>query len=263
MTAALVFLCVTGTALASGGARLALPDVCVEPGATTVSVPVMLTGADELRPSSLRTTVLFDPQSVLVENIEDDSHRSMSWTVDEESGRLDMVWNTAGRQPVPPLPAGTLALIDLRLVDADTQEPRLDVDAGETRCLDGNGRAANVEVTGPATLVQGSGGLWLDVWVDRGRTVIASSGPALRGRPWILRGRMSDLVHSGHEVLLGPLKALDAGSDGRLSVDADLPPAGDVFYYLAVRDDGTGRPVLGFDSACRPRRVMMARAARP
>lgn len=74
---------------------------------------------------------------------------------------------------------------------------------------------------------------------------------------------MDDLVRANHRVLLGSLKALEAGRDGRLSVDTEIPARGGVFYYLAVRDDGTGHPVLGFDSQCRPRMVMPARAATP
>lgn len=254
---------VVGVVQASGGARLILPDVCVQSGDRTVSLPVVLTGADELRPSSLRTTILFDPQVVAVEEIEDRTRLGVSWTVDQAAGRIDLVWHTQGRQPVPPLPAGVLARINLRLLDDAAVEPRLDVDAGQTRSLDGNGRIANVEVIGPATLVQGSGGLRIEMSVDRGRTIIASTGSSLRGRPWILRGRMDDLVRANHRVLLGSLKALEAGRDGRLSVDTEIPARGGVFYYLAVRDDGAGHPVLGFDSQCRPRMVMPARAATP
>ena len=252
-----------GVVEAAGGARLILPDVCVESGDRTAVIPLVLTGADELRPSSLRTTVLFDPQIVAVEGVEDPSHLGMNWTLDQATGRVDLVWHTQGRQPVPPLPAGVLARIKLRLLDPAAREPRLEVDAGQTRSLDGNGRIANVGVTGPATLVQGSGGLWVEMSVDRGRTIIASSGSSLRGRPWILRGRMGDLIRADHKVLLGSLEALEAGRDGRLSVDTEIPARGGVFYYLAVRDDGAGHPVLGFDSQCRPRLVLAARAATP
>ena len=261
--AAFTLLVLLGKVLAGDGSRLTLPDVCIQPGEWTVALPVVLSGADELRPSSLRTTVLFDPQAVLVENIQDATRREMSWTLDEEAGTLDLVWHTEGRQPVPPLPAGTLAQIKLRVVDANTREPRLDVDAGQTRSLDGNGRAASVEVAGPAALVQGSGGLWLEVSQERERTIIASSGPSLRGTPWILRGRMGELVRSDQQVLLGGLEAMESGRDGRLSADSALPARGDVFYYLAVRDDGAGQPVLGFDSECRPRTVRVARAETP
>ena len=69
----LVLFAASGVVLAAGGARLILPDVCVESGDRTAVIPLVLTGADELRPSSLRTTVLFDPQIVAVEEVEDPS----------------------------------------------------------------------------------------------------------------------------------------------------------------------------------------------
>jgi hypothetical protein len=257
----LVSLVMSGSALAAGGARLAVPDVCVLPDESGVSVPLVLSGAPELRPSSLRTTLLYDPTQVTPEVVHGAAGLHVRSTVDAEAGRVEVVWHMAGRQPVAPLPEGVLARVEFRLADDVLEEPRLDLDAGETRSLDGNGRPSHVAVSTPATLVLRGGGLWVDVIPGDSAALVASTGLATRGRPWILRGRSGEVAQAGHRFLLGTLEPLATTEDGRLAADLLIPETGEVFYYLAARDDGTGRPVLGFDSECLPRAVIPARTA--
>jgi hypothetical protein len=262
-TAVLVLLAMTGSVMAEDGSRLAVPDVCVLPVESGVRVPIVLTGAPELRPSSLRTTLLYDPAQVTPEVVQGAGSLQVSYTVDPEAGRVELVWHMAGRLPVAPLPVGVLAQVEFRLADELDSEPRLDLDAGETRSLDGNGRPSYVAVSSPATVVMGGGGLWVDVVPFEGATLVTGTGLSPRGRPWILRGRTDRVVHAGRRVLLGDLEPLATTEDGRLAADLQVPEAGGIFYYLAARDDGAGQPVLGFDSECRPRMVMPARAATP
>jgi hypothetical protein len=259
LIAVLVSLAMAGSVLAAGGARLTVPDVCVLPDEAGVSVPLVLSGAPELRPSSLRTTLRFDPSQVTPEVVQGLAGVHVMSTVDAEAGRVEVVWHMAGLQPVAPLPAGVLARVEFRLVDGVSSEPRLDLDAGETRSLDGNGRPSHVAVSSPATLVLGGGGLWVEVVPGEGMALVASTGLAIRGRPWILRGRSGEVAITGRQFRLGALEPLATTDDGRLATDLLIPEAGEVFYYLAARDDGTGRPVLGFDSECLPRKVIPAR----
>ena len=262
LTTALVLLALSGPILAGEGPRLAVPDVCVLPDASGVSVPLVLSGAPELRPSSLRTTLLYDPAQVTPEVVHGTAGLHVMSTVDDETGLVEVVWHMAGQQPVAPLPAGVLARVEFRLAEGVISEPRLDLDAGETRSLDGNGRPSHVAVSTPATLVLGGGGgLWVEVVPGEGVAMVASTGLATRGRPWILRGRSGEVAQAGHRFLLGTLEPLATTEDGRLAADLLIPEAGEVFYYLAARDDGTGRPVLGFDSECLPRAVIPARTA--
>jgi hypothetical protein len=261
LIAALVLLAVTGSVLAGGEPRLTVPDVCVLPDASGVLVPIVLTGDPELRPSSLRTTLLYDPAQVTLEVVQSVRGLQLSSTVDAGAGRVELVWHMAGRLPVAPLPVGVVAQVEFRLADELSSEPRLDLDAGETRSLDGNGRPSHVAISSPATLVLGGGGLWIDVVPVAGATLVASTGLAPRGRPWILRGRTDGVAHAGRRVLLGDLEPLATTDDGRLATDLAVPEKGGIFFYLAARDDGTGQPVLGFDSECLPRMVIPARAA--
>ena len=107
-------------------------------------------------------------------------------------------------------------------------------------------------------MVQGAGGLWIDVAPDREAAQVTSSGRSIRGRPWILRGSSRSLDRADGRVSLGALEPLETTSDGRLARDSRQPEPGVIFYYLAARDDGNGQPVLGFDSECLPRTALLA-----
>ena len=258
---ALLVLAPLETVAATHAPRLDVPDVCVEAGADSVRIPLVLSGADELRPSTLRTTLFYDVRQVEPIGITTNIPVHMSSSVDAASGSIDLAWHMEGRLPVRPLPAGVLASLHLRLLHATAEEPQVSLDAGQTRSLDGNGRPFHVTTSGPATLVHGSGAMWVDLLAEGETAFVASAGTSPRGQPWILRGNMSDLARSPSRVLLGSLEALETTEDGRLAADPAVPESGDAFYYLAARDDGTGSPVLGFGSDCRPRMVIPARAA--
>ncbi len=241
------------------GARLMVPDVCVED--STAVVPLVLSGAATLRPASLRTTLLYNPRQVEPVEIRSSVGRHLSSHIDEQRGEVTLTWHTEGRLPVQPLPAGVLALVTMRQLEGAAGEAQVSLDPGQTRSLDGNGRSSWVATSGPASLVQGSGGLWVEV-MDEGRTAwVTSAGLSPRGRPWILRGSMESLARAGRRVLLGTLEPLETSSDGRLAADEKTPDRGEIFFYLAARDDGAGQPVLGFGSDCRPRMVLPASAA--
>jgi hypothetical protein len=245
--------------------RLVLGDGCAVPGQNEIQLPVLLLG-EGFRPSSLRTTLLFDP--ALLEPVLDvdegtaEPGRALSGTVhdfsaagDASSGRVDLVFHRQGTLPVAGLPAGTLATVRLRLKPLAAEVPvlRIDLDPGQTRSLDGNGRPMFTATGGPAYVWLGQSGLWLVVGSEAGVTRIDAVGDLLRERAVILRGRLSEARGAGRRVSFGPLEPLQSAWEGRLAFDPLLPEAGETFFYIAAQMDAAGRPALGFASDCRMR----------
>jgi hypothetical protein len=246
--------------------RLVLGDGCAVPGQDEIQLPVLLLG-EGFRPSSLRTTLLFDP--ALLEPVLDidaetaEPGPALSGSVvdfgatgDPLSGRVDLVLHRQGTLPVAGLPAGTVATVRLRVKPLAAGAPalRIDLDPGQTRSLDGNGRPMFTATGGPAYVWLGQSGLWLVVGSEAGVTRIEAGGDLLREQTVILRGRLTEARGSGRRVSFGPLERLDSAWEGRRAVDPLLPGPGEAFFYIAAQVDAAGRPALGFASDCRARR---------
>ncbi len=254
---------------AAADPQVMLGDSCVKADGGPFDVPLILAGED-FRPSTLRVSILFDPLAVAPA-----PHRGrpvvtpglplegtavrLSFEADAEAGRVDVVLDSEGRRPLPPLPAGTLAHIHLRLQPQAQRDGvlRLDLDPGLVRSLDGRGAESFTAVAGPAYVWVGRTGPWLAVSGGSERTLIEAQGDLLRERAWIVRGRMTQLRRGGGWVTLGPLEPLPADPSGRRASDSGAPEPGEVFFYLAAQPDSAGRPMLGFGSSCRERMLAL------
>lgn len=254
---------------ADGEVRLYVPDVCVEGGTSRFVALLNLAGGPD-RPASLRTTLMFDPSLLTLDETEKEpavqpghgllGHNAyFSHEEDPEAGEISIVLNSAGMRPVLPLPAGELAEMHFRLKETPAPLPtvRLDLDPGRTVSFASDGRATFVAAGLPAFV-------WFGQTEARVRVDAAGPGEATRiettamppSRPgWILRGRSTELVRRHRHVAFKELTPLGRADSGQAVLDEATPDPGESFYYLIAQSDGTQQPVLGFDSGCHSRRV--------
>jgi hypothetical protein len=259
-----VIVCVAGASARGGDtAVLILTDACAEAGRPEFEIALMLVGEEE-RPSSLKTTVFYD--TAVMNPFSRDPGREIEpayiggtsvaafTDVDPDAGRIDLVFHTEGRLPVLPIPAGVLARLHFRLTPLAPRHGilRVDLDPGETVSLDGRGAQMFTATGGPGYVVVGRSGPGILVSGNGARTILESYGELLRGRGWIVRGRIRQ-VDRASGPRLGPLEVLAEGEGTVRAIDTAIPEPGDGFFYLIAQQDAAGRMSHGFASDCRSR----------
>ncbi|MFQ5669211.1 MAG: hypothetical protein ACE5HD_01675 [Acidobacteriota bacterium] len=266
--------CLAAAPLArAGGPVLALTDGCLSPENGVARLSLRLHGRGD-RPSSLRTTVLFDP-AALEPAPDPDGQVAVpggalsGWPVvfsaaaDAAAGRIDLILNTEGRRPVPPLPEGELARLFLRLVPGAGEgggSLRVDLDPGQTRSLDGRGRTTFTTVLGPSHVWIGQAGPRLGVSRSGDTVWIGARREDGRAGATIVRGRLRGPAHLPiRGDALEPLATVHAGGHDQAE-DQERPAKGEIFFYLATQPDSLGQPLFGFRSDCRDRVRVAARS---